>query len=130
MGAAWLLPRIVGLGRATEMLMTGDWVTAQRALEIGLYNEVVPEAKLDERARAWARKLADGPSFGLAITKRMLNREASMTLEEALGAEAWIQAECMSHPDYGEAHRAFVEKRPADFAKNPRRARGTKARRR
>jgi len=51
----------------------------------------------------------------------MVNQEASMTLEQALGAEAWVQAECMAHPDYGEAHRAFVEKRPADFAKNPRR---------
>jgi enoyl-CoA hydratase/carnithine racemase len=122
MGAAWLLPRIVGLGRATEMLMTGDWVSPQRAFEIGLYNEVVPESKLAERTSEWARKLASGPSFGLAMTKRMLNQEASMTLEQALGAEAWVQAECMAHPDYGEAHRAFVEKRPADFAKNPRRA--------
>jgi len=121
MGAAWLLPRIVGFGRATEMLMTGDWTSAQRALEIGLYNEVVPESKLAERTSEWARKLASGPSFGLAMTKRMLNQEASMTLEQALGAEAWVQAECMAHPDYGEAHRAFVEKRPADFAKNPRR---------
>ncbi len=121
MGAAWLLPRIVGFGRATEILMTGDWLSAQRAFEIGLYNEVVPESKLQERTAEWARKLAAGPSFGLAITKRMLNLEASMTLEQALGAEAWVQAECMKHPDYGEAHRAFVEKRAADFAKNPRR---------
>ena len=120
MGAAWLLPRIVGLGRATEMLMTGDFITAQRALEIGLYNEVVPESKLAERTAEWARKLASGPSHGLAITKRMLNREASMTLEDALSAEAWIQAECMRHPDYHEAHKAFVEKRAPDFTKNPR----------
>jgi len=118
MGAAWLLPRIVGLGLATEMLMTGEFVTAQRAYEIGLYNEVVPEAKLAERTADWAKRLASGPSHGLAVTKRMLNAEASMTLAEALQAEAWIQAECMKHPDYHEAHAAFVEKRPADFVKN------------
>ena len=121
MGSAWLLPRIVGFGRASEILMTGDFVSAQRAYEIGLYNEVVPESKLAERTAAWARKLAEGPSLGLSITKRMLNQEASMTLEDALAAEAWIQAECMKHPDYGEAHRAFVEKRPADFTKHARR---------
>ena len=117
MGAAWLLPRIVGFGRASELLMTGDFVSAQRACEIGLYNEVVPEAKLAERTAEWARKLASGPSHGLAVTKRMLNREAAMTIEDALLAEAWIQAECMKHPDYDEAHRAFVEKRPAKFAR-------------
>ena len=118
MGAAWLLPRIVGLGHASELLMTGDFISAQRAHEIGLYNEVVPEAQLAERTAAWAKKLAAGPSLGLSVTKRMLNREASMNFEDALAAEAWIQAECMKHPDYHEAHRAFVEKRPADFTKN------------
>ncbi len=118
MGAAWLLPRIVGLGHASELLMTGDFISAQRAYEIGLYNEVVPEAQLADRTAAWAKKLAAGPSLGLAVTKRMLNREASMNFEDALAAEAWIQAECMKHPDYHEAHRAFVEKRPADFTKN------------
>jgi enoyl-CoA hydratase/carnithine racemase len=117
MGAAWLLPRLVGFGRASEMLMTGDFITAQRAYEIGLYNEVVPEAKLAERTADWAKKLASGPSLGLAVTKRMLIREASMGLEDALLAEAWIQAECMKHPDYHEAHRAFVEKRAPDFVK-------------
>jgi len=118
MGAAWLLPRIVGLGLATELLMTGEFVTARRAFEIGLYNEVVPDAQLAERTSFWANRLASGPSHGLAITKRMLNAEASMTLAEALQAEAWIQAECMKHPDYHEAHAAFVEKRPPDFGKN------------
>jgi enoyl-CoA hydratase/carnithine racemase len=118
MGAAWLLPRIIGLGLASELLMTGEFISAQRAHEIGLYNEVVPEAKLAERGLEWARKLASGPSHGLAITKRMLNLEASMTLEDALVAEAWIQAECMKHPDYGEAHRAFVEKRKPDFVQS------------
>jgi enoyl-CoA hydratase/carnithine racemase len=118
MGAAWLLPRIVGLGNATELLMTGDFVSAQRAYEIGFYNKVVPEKELESRTADYARRLASGPSFGLAITKRMLNLEASMTLNEALLAEAWVQAECMKHPDYHESYTAFLEKRPPDFVKN------------
>jgi enoyl-CoA hydratase/carnithine racemase len=115
MGAAWLLPRIIGFGLASELLMTGEFIDAKRAERIGLYNHVVPDEELPAAALAFARKLAAGPSRGLAVTKRMLEREATMTLPEALQAEAWIQAECMKHPDYHEAYRAFVEKRPADF---------------
>lgn len=115
MGAAWLLPRIVGLGHATELLMGGEFISAQRAYEIGLYNYVVPQEELEEKTREWAERLANGPSMGTAITKRMLNAEASMTLGEAMQAEGWIQAECMKHPDYREAYDAFVEKRPVDF---------------
>jgi len=118
MGAAWLLPRIVGLGRASELLMLGEFVDAGRALEIGLYNKVVSRAELEAETRAWARKLADGPSHGLAVTKRMLNREASLPLEDALQLEAWIQAECMKHPDYREAYEAFLAKRAPDFVRN------------
>lgn len=118
MGAAWLLPRIVGQGLATELLMTGDFVSAQRAYEIGLYNRVVAAEALEQEARDWARRLGEGPSMGLAVTKRMLNAEASMTLAEAMQAEGWIQAECMKHPDYREAYEAFVEKRPKNFVQN------------
>ena len=118
MGAAWLLPRIVGLGHATELLMTGDFISAQRAYEIGLYNKVVPESELESRTADYAERLAAGPSMGLAITKRMLDREASMTLPDALLAEAWVQAECMKHPDYHESYAAFLEKRTPDFVKN------------
>ena len=118
MGAAWLLPRIVGLGRATELLMGGEFITAERAYEIGLYNQVVPAAELDAAAAAWARRLADGPAYGLAVTKRMLNAEASMTLPAAMQAEGFIQAECMKHPDYKEAFVAFVEKRKPDFRRS------------
>ncbi len=125
MGAAWLLPRIVGLGRATELLMTGDFVSAEQALAMGLYNRVVPEADLERETRVWSRKLADGPSMGLAMTKRMLHAEASMDPWSALQAEGWIQAECMKHPDYREAYDAFVEKRAPDFRRNrPESARG------
>jgi hypothetical protein len=112
------LPRIVGLGNATELLMTGDFISAQRAYEIGLYNKVVAENDLSARTSDYASRLASGPSLGLAVTKRMLNAEASMTLADALQAEAWIQAECMKHPDYQESYAAFLEKRPPDFVKN------------
>jgi enoyl-CoA hydratase/carnithine racemase len=117
MGAAWLLPRIVGLSNATELLMTGDFISAQRAYEIGLYNKVVPESELAVRTADYARRLADGPRMGLAITKRMLNLEASMSLADALEAEAWVQAECMKSADYHESYAAFVEKRPPNFVR-------------
>ena len=115
MGAGWLLPRIVGLGHATELLMMGEFISAQRAYEIGLYNRVVSGEALQEEAMTWARKLAQGPSMGLAVTKRMLNDEASMSLGEAMQAEGWVQAECMKHPDYKEAFDAFMEKRAKKF---------------
>jgi len=115
MGAAWLLPRIVGLGHASELLMLGEFISARRAYEIGLYNEVVAQDELEAEALAWARKLAAGPSEGLAVTKRMLNAEASMTLAEAMQAEGWIQAECMKSPDYREGYEAALEKRAPDF---------------
>lgn len=116
MGAAWLLPRIVGWGRATELLMTGDFVDAQRAESMGLYNRVVqdPTTLLSE-AQAWARKLADGPRFGLEMTKELMRREASMDLWNALETEAQAQAVCMQHPDFREAYEAFTQKRSPKF---------------
>ncbi|MCP3915458.1 MAG: hypothetical protein GY711_07885 [bacterium] len=101
-----------------SVLMTGDFVSAERAAEIGLYDRVVPDDELGAHAEALARKLAAGPSMGLAVTKCMLNAEASMTLPEAMQAEGWIQAECMKHPDYRESYDAFVEKRGPDFVRN------------
>jgi len=118
MGAAWLLPRIVGLGHASELLMAGEFISAERAERIGLYNHVVSGDDLEAEARAMAEKLAAGPGMGLAVTKRMLNAEAHMDLGEAMQAEGWVQAECMKHPDYRESYDAFVEKRPKDFVKN------------
>ena len=115
MGAAWLLPRLVGLGRASELLMLGEFIDAQRAYEIGLYNKVVAPEALEAEARAWARKLADGPTHGLAITKRMLEVEAHCTFPQALSLEAWIQAECMTHPDYREGYEAALAKRAPRF---------------
>jgi enoyl-CoA hydratase/carnithine racemase len=115
MGAAWLLPRIVGLGRATELLLTGDFISADEAFRIGLYNRVVPDAEVAAAARAFAEKLAQGPSFAHEITKDALNREAHMDLAAALEAEAQIQASLMMHADFREAYEAFVAKRPARF---------------
>ena len=115
MGAAWLLPRLVGLGRATELLMTGDFIDAPRALEIGLYNRVVPVDRVVAEAREFAARLARGPSKALAVTKNALNREAAMDLEQALELEAKVQAELMQHPNFRESYEAFKAKREPKF---------------
>jgi enoyl-CoA hydratase/carnithine racemase len=115
MGAAHLLPRYVGLAKATELLYTGDFLSAQEAEKIGLYNRVVPPEALAEETRALAERLARGPAFALAMTKEMLNRELDVGLDTALEWEAQAQAACMQHPDYREAYEAFVEKREPKF---------------
>lgn len=115
MGSAWLLPRIVGLGIASELLMTGDFISAERAHEIGLYNRVVPDGKALSEARELATGLAAGPSFALEVTKDALNREGHQDLLSALESEAQIQAVCMQNPNFREAYEAFTEKRPPDF---------------
>jgi enoyl-CoA hydratase/carnithine racemase len=115
MGAAWLLPRIVGFGHASELLMTGEFISAAEAFRIGLYNRVVPDAELGAAARALATKLARGPAFALEITKDSLNREAAMDLPAALEAEAQIQASLMLYPDFREAYESFRDKREARF---------------
>ena len=115
MGAAWLLPRIVGLGRATELLMTGAFIDAAEAHRIGLYNRVVPDGEALGAATELAEELARGPSFALQVTKEALNREAHMQLAEALDAEARAQAACMLNPNFREAYEAFVERRRPDF---------------
>src|SRR3954462_6178850 len=117
MGAAHLLPRLVGLSKATELLYTGDFVTAQEALNIGLYNRVVTAEELEAETRALAERLARGPSFALGVTKEMLNRELDVSLDTALEWEAQAQAVCMQHPDYSEAFRAFTEKREPRFGR-------------
>ncbi|MCH1572296.1 MAG: enoyl-CoA hydratase family protein [Longimicrobiales bacterium] len=115
MGAAWMLPRIIGMAKASELLMTGDFISAEEAHRIGLYNRVVPEGEALNSATDLAEKLARGPSFALEITKDSLNREASMDLAGALEAEAQIQASLMLHPDFRESYDAFVEKRDPNF---------------
>jgi enoyl-CoA hydratase/carnithine racemase len=115
MGAAYLLPRVVGLAKATELLYTGDFISAAEAERIGLYNRVVPAPQLAATTREFAERLARGPAFALAKTKEMLDREANMNLAAALECEAQAQAICMQHPDYREAYEAFVEKRERKF---------------
>jgi len=115
MGAAWLLPKLVGFGRATQLLMSGDFVDAREAERIGLYNKVVAQEELMTEARAQAEKLAKGPLFGIAMTKDLLNREAFMDLAGALETEAQAQAVCMQHPDFREAYEAFTNKREPRF---------------
>jgi len=116
MGAAYLLPRVVGLAKATELLYSGDFVSAPEAERIGLYNQVVSStAELATATNTLAERLAKGPGFALAKTKEMLNRELNMNLEAALECEAQAQAICMQHPDYREAYEAFVAKRDPKF---------------
>ena len=115
MGAAYLLPRVVGLAKATELLYTGDFITAHEAERIGLYNQVVPPEQLAAVTREFAERLAAGPAFALAKTKEMLDREADMNLTAALECEAQAQAVCMQHSDYREAYDAFVNKRKPTF---------------
>ncbi|HEY2945166.1 MAG TPA: enoyl-CoA hydratase family protein [Vicinamibacteria bacterium] len=119
MGAAYLLPRVVGLGRATEMLMTGEFVEAAEALRIGLYHRVVSPERLETETAAMAARLARGPAAGLAATKDALNREMHMSLEDALDHEAAVQAELMQGPDFREGFAAFTAKRPPRFAGAP-----------
>ena len=115
MGASWLLPRLVGLGRATELLMTGEFIDARRALEIGLYQWVVTHDQLMAEATALADKLARGPTPALAVTKQALDAEFEMGLEAALAHEAEVQAALMEHPNFREAYQAFRDKREAEF---------------
>ena len=115
MGISWLLPRLVGQGNASELLFTGDFITAQRAHEIGLYQRVLPQEKLLPEARAFAEQLARGPGDALAVSKRAIALESQMTLEQALDHEARVQAELMVHPDYREAYEAFRAKRSPTF---------------
>jgi enoyl-CoA hydratase/carnithine racemase len=115
MGVCWLLPRVVGLGRATEILMLGGRVEAQRAYDIGLAHQVVPEARLDEAVAELAGSLKERAPWGLAMTKEMLNRAAAMDYSTALEMEAWTQSLLMTASDFREFHAAFTEKRTPKF---------------
>ncbi len=115
MGICHLLPRIVGLTHATRLLMTGETISAQRAREINLYDTVVSPDQLMDEAIKLARTLAEGPTFGLAVTKDAINSEMNMDVFTALEYEASVQAACMLHSDFREAYNASREKRAPSF---------------
>ena len=115
MGSAYLLPRIVGLGRATELLMLGDKIKAQRAYEIGLANEVVPDEELGDRATALAQRLAGGPALAYSATKVALTRELDSDLGSSIEIEALTQALLMKSEDFTEFYNAWHEGRKPDW---------------
>ena len=115
MGALYLLPRIVGLGKATELVYFGDTIDAQEAYRIGLANRVVPGETLMDEAYQWAARLKDGPLYALGVTKELIEYEGNVDLEAALEMEAMAQARCMETPDFVEGYNAFIEKRPLRF---------------
>jgi enoyl-CoA hydratase/carnithine racemase len=118
MGACAILPRIIGHGRASELLYTGRAMSGDEGERWGFFNRLLaPEALLGE-AQALARDLAAGPTFANGITKTMLHQEWSMTIEQALEAEAQAQAICMMTEDFRRAYRAFVERRKPRFEGN------------
>ena len=115
MGALYLLPRIVGLGKATELVYFGDTIDAHEAYRIGLANRVVPGETLMDEAYKWATRLKEGPLYALGVTKELIEHEANVDLETALELEARAQARCMETPDFVEGYNAFIEKRPLRF---------------
>ncbi|MCK6450648.1 MAG: enoyl-CoA hydratase family protein [Alphaproteobacteria bacterium] len=118
MGACAMLPRIIGQGRAAELLYTGRAMDGAEAERWGFYNRLLePEQALAE-AQALARQLAEGPSFAHAMTKTMLNQEWNMSIEQAIEAEAQAQAVCMTTKDFGRAYHAFAAKQRPVFEGN------------
>jgi enoyl-CoA hydratase/carnithine racemase len=115
MGALYLLPRVVGLAKATELLFLGDVIDAQEAYRIGLANRVVEHQRLMHESYELAARLKQQPLHALAVTKELLEQEASMDLERALTLEATAQAGCMETADFKEGYRAFVDKRAPVF---------------
>lgn len=115
MGSAYLLPRVVGLGRATEILLLGERVEPAEAVAIGLASRVVADAELAGAAAELARTLADGPSLAYGVTKVLLSRELDMDLGSSIEMEAITQALLMSSEDHAEFYRAFTEKRPPEW---------------
>jgi enoyl-CoA hydratase/carnithine racemase len=118
MGACAILPRIIGQGRASELLYTGRSLPAEEGLAWGFFNRLVEPEALLEAAQAMAREIADGPAFAHAMTKRMLAMEWAMSLEQAIEAEAVAQALCMTTQDFRRAYEAFAAKRRPVFEGN------------
>lgn len=115
MGVSWLLPRLVGAGRAAQLLLFGDFVAAAEAHAIGLVNAVVAPDELMATAQEWAHRLVAGPLFASARTKELLNSTWDQTFAQGIAAEGEAQTGCMRQPDFREGYQAFMQKRPALF---------------
>ena len=115
MGACGLLPRLIGQGRAAELLFTGRSMSAEEGQAWGFYNRLVAPDALRGEAESWARSLADGPWFAHGMTKTMMNQEWAMGIEELIESEAQAQAICMATGDFRRAFEAFAAKRRPEF---------------
>jgi len=118
MGACAMLPRIIGQGRAAELLYTGRTMTAEEGERWGFFNRIVEPERLLPETQALARQLADGPTRAHGMTKTMLHREWSMPLDKAIDAEAEAQAICMQTQDFKRAYEAFAAKQTPKFEGN------------
>jgi enoyl-CoA hydratase/carnithine racemase len=118
MGACAILPRIVGQGRASELLYTGRFMSAEEGAAWGFFSRLAEPGRLLDEARTLAREIAAGPSFANTMTKRMLAMEWAMSVEEAIEAEAVAQALCMTTQDFARAYRAFAAKAKPVFEGN------------
>lgn len=116
MGACAILPRIIGQGRTAELLYTGRSMSAEEGAAWGFYNKLVPAEQLQTEAQNWATRIVAGPNFGHMMTKTMLAQEWSMSIEQAIEAEAQAQAICMQTADFERAYQAFVNKEKPVFA--------------
>ncbi|MBX3060913.1 MAG: enoyl-CoA hydratase/isomerase family protein [Anaerolineae bacterium] len=114
-GTNWLLPRIIGQARAYEMAVTADRIPADKALEWGIVNRVIPHEQLMENVMAWAKPMATGPTLAYGLAKRAMNRAWDMSLDEALEYEAHMQELAARSHDFTEGVTAFLEKREAQF---------------
>ena len=114
-GGGFLLPRHVGLHKAKELVFFGDDLSATEAERLGLVNKVVPAAELEATLTAWARRLADGPTFAIGLSKRLLNRSLQADMDTLFAEEAFSQALASNSEDMREGIRSFMEKRPPAF---------------
>jgi len=115
MGACAILPRIIGQGRASELLYSGRAMSAQEGEAWGFFNRIVPAEELQTQALELAQEIARGPTLAHAMTKQMLHREWSLAVEAAIEAEAQAQAVCMRSEDFKRAYRAFAAKQRPIF---------------
>lgn len=118
MGACAMLPRIIGQGRAAELLYSGRFMTSDEAERWGFFNKVTAPETLEDEVRSLSRSLAAGPTFAHATTKRALHQEWGMALDEAIESEAQMQAICMGTEDFARAYEAFARKQSPVFEGN------------